>query len=194
MQDLAALAAQREREVQERQGLQEELEGLRGRLEATQRREGPAAQDRLALAQQLEASSEQLAQQQRQVAALEADQRRLQQEGNGLRQLNGLLAQRVSSAVQRAASANESSALLAARLATAERERDAARALVDIERRRAGQMVHVAEAARVQAASKDIQLQRMRLGHRDPDSLASTGPEALSNLTSPSTQEVVGDS
>lgn len=78
----------------------------------------------------------------------------------GLRQSNALLNERINMIIKRASAATEANKVLTERMASVERERDAVRALVNIERQRATDMSSIAEAARVQAATKEIHIQR----------------------------------
>jgi hypothetical protein len=82
------------------------------------------------------------------------------QDSTGLRQSNAMLNERINMIIKRAGAATEANKLLTGRLGTVERERDAVRALVGIERQRANELGHVAEAARVEAATKELQIQR----------------------------------
>lgn len=79
---------------------------------------------------------------------------------HSLKQSNILLNDRISAIVKRSTATNEANRVLTTRLSSAERERDALKALVDVERQRATDMLKVAEAARIEAATRDIQLQR----------------------------------
>lgn len=71
-----------------------------------------------------------------------------------------MLNERLSIIMKRAAASGEANKVLTSRLSTIERERDAARSVIDLERQRNADMTKVVEAARVEAATKDIQLQR----------------------------------
>lgn len=71
-----------------------------------------------------------------------------------------MLNERLSIIMKRAAASGEANKVLTSRLSTIERERDAARSVIDLERQRNSDMTKVVEAARVEAATKDIQLQR----------------------------------
>lgn len=62
--------------------------------------------------------------------------------------------------MKRATAAADANKVLSSRLASVERERDANRALVSTERQRAEEMISVAEVARAQVASREVQLQR----------------------------------
>jgi hypothetical protein len=82
------------------------------------------------------------------------------QELHSLKQSNAVLNDRISSIVKRSTAANEANRVLTSRLSAAERERDSLRSLVEVERQRAADMLKVAEAARIEAVTRDIQLQR----------------------------------
>lgn len=82
------------------------------------------------------------------------------QDTQGLRQTNAMLNERISLIISRATAATDANKALQTRLTAVERERDAVRSLMGIERQRAAEMGQVAEAARSQAVAKEIQLQR----------------------------------
>ncbi len=84
----------------------------------------------------------------------------MSQDSLGLRQTNAMLNERINLIITRATSATEANKALQARLSVVERERDAVRSLIGIERQRAIEMGQVAQAARTQAATMDMQLQR----------------------------------
>lgn len=87
-----------------------------------------------------------------------------------------MLNERINMIIRRAGAATEANKLLTGRLGAVERERDAVRALVGVERQRTADLAHVAEAARVEAAAKDMHLQRMRaVASARGDSLATEG-------------------
>jgi hypothetical protein len=71
-----------------------------------------------------------------------------------------MLNERVQMVMKRATAAADANKVLSSRLASVERERDANRALVSTERQRAEEMISVAEVARAQVASREVQLQR----------------------------------
>lgn len=77
-----------------------------------------------------------------------------------MRQSNVVLNERVQMVMKRAAAAADANKVLSSRLASVERERNATRALVSTERQRAEDMISVAEVARAQVASREVQLQR----------------------------------
>lgn len=82
------------------------------------------------------------------------------QDTSGLKQNNVMLNERINMIIKRAGAATEANKLLTGRLGSVERERDAVRALVGIERQRASEMSHIAESARVDAATKELYIQR----------------------------------
>ena len=92
--------------------------------------------------------------------ALDSDNRRLQRDSQSLQQTNAMLNERINQTIQRATATSEANSILTSRLNEVEREKDAVRFLIGIERQRAAEMGQVAEAARVQAATKEMQLQR----------------------------------
>jgi len=79
---------------------------------------------------------------------------------HALKQNNAMLNDRISVMMKRASSVTEANKVLTTRVSSIERERNSLRTLIDIERQRAADMLKVAEAARIDAATKDIQLQR----------------------------------
>eukprot|EP00981_Chlorochromonas_danica_P011609 scaffold4147_cov154-Ochromonas_danica.AAC.2 len=95
--------------------------------------------------------------------------------------------------MKRAASAQESSKLLTTRLTSVERERDSVKAVLEIERQRCADLVKLVETARVEAATKDIHLQRMQsematlsatqTATGSPLSAVSASPPAASGAT-----------
>jgi hypothetical protein len=93
---------------------------------------------------QLEGLGEQLLRAQHTIEGLEADNRKMMHDTHGLQQNNVLLGERVSLIIKRAGAATEANKLLTSRLGSVERERDAVRALVGIERQRASEMGHLA--------------------------------------------------
>jgi hypothetical protein len=71
-----------------------------------------------------------------------------------------MLNERLTIVMKRAAASAEMNKVLTTRLGTVEKERDAMRAIVEVERQRAADMMKVAEVARIDASTKDIQMQR----------------------------------
>lgn len=96
----------------------------------------------------------------RKVDSIEADNRKMIQDAHALKQSNAMLNERLTIVMKRAAASAEANKVLTARLGSVEKERDAMRAIVEVERQRAADMMKVAEVARIDAATKDIQHQR----------------------------------
>jgi hypothetical protein len=71
-----------------------------------------------------------------------------------------MLNERLTIVMKRASAAQENSKLLTSRLSGVERERDTLRAVVEVERQRAADMGKIAETVRIEAATKDLHLQR----------------------------------
>lgn len=75
------------------------------------------------------------------------------QDTHSLRQSNALLNERVQLVVRRAAAASDSTKVLSSRLSSVERERDAVRALMSLERQKSSDLAQV-----VQLCHSDILL------------------------------------
>ena len=161
--DLLALGEVKQRAGQNVEQLHDQVAELRGRVNATSTAEMRWAAERAALNRQVEALNEELVRTQQKVEAVEADNRRLMQDTHGMRQTNSMLNERVQMVLKRATAAADANKILSSRLLSVERERDAMRALVGVERQKSTEMGQLAEAARVQAATKDLQLQRMKI-------------------------------
>eukprot|EP01033_Poteriospumella_lacustris_P009398 gene9398-6729_t len=161
-EDLKILSARQSEEVSVVQQLRQERDELVSQIHVFHALEDRWTQERQAQVQQLDVINEKLVQYQRRVDSLEGDNRRLMQEQHGWQQNNALLNERNAVIMKRASAANEANKVLTSRLSTVEKERDALRALIEVERQRALDMTKVAEAARIEAATKDIQLQRLR--------------------------------
>lgn len=159
-EDLKILSARQSEEVSVLQQLRQERDDLVSQIQVFHALEDRWTQERQAQVQQLDVINEKLVQYQRRVDSLEGDNRRLMQEQHGWQQNNALLNERNAVIMKRASAANEANKVLTSRLSTVEKERDALRALIEVERQRALDMTKVAEAARIEAATKDIQLQR----------------------------------
>lgn len=159
-EDLKILSARQSEEVSVVQQLRQERDDLVSQIHVFHALEDRWTQERQAQVQQLDVINEKLVQYQRRVDSLEGDNRRLMQEQHGWQQNNALLNERNAVIMKRASAANEANKVLTSRLSTVEKERDALRALIEVERQRALDMTKVAEAARIEAATKDIQLQR----------------------------------
>ena len=82
------------------------------------------------------------------------------QESHSLRQSNGMLTERMQLVIKRAASATDANKVLSTRLSAVERERDAVRAMIGLERQKASDMSQIVEVARSQLIDKDLMLNR----------------------------------
>eukprot|EP01038_Epipyxis_sp_PR26KG_P014135 gene14135-18964_t len=118
--------------------------------------------EKSSLSLQLERMNDELVREQQVMDDVRTDNRKLLQDCYSLRQTNEMLNERVNLMIKRAAAASDANKVLSSRLSAVERERDSIRALVAVERQRATEMVAIAEAARSQTATKDMQLQRLR--------------------------------
>ena len=150
----------KEREGQSTQQLQDKLANLQGTMAAQSAAETRWRGERAALLSQLDALNDHLVRTQHKLEAAEAENRKMMQDTSGLKQNNVMLNERINMIIKRAGAATEANKLLTGRLGTVERERDAVRALVGIERQRAADMGHLAESARAESASKELHLQR----------------------------------
>ena len=140
--------------------LQDKVAELQGILAAQSAAETRWRSERNALVSQLDTLNDQLIRTQHKVEALEADNRKMVHDTSGLKQNNVMLNERVNMILKRAGAATEANKLLTSRLSSVERERDAVRTLVGIERQRATDLSHIAESARVEAATKELHIQR----------------------------------
>jgi len=86
------------------------------------------------------------------------------QDTHALRQTNTMLNERVQMVIKRATTAADANKVLSTRLSSVERERDAVRALVNAERQRAEDYGTIAETARAQVATREIEIDRLRSG------------------------------
>lgn len=77
-----------------------------------------------------------------------------------MRQSNALLTERNQLVIKRAAATNEANKVLTTRLSTVERERDAVRSLVNVERQKTSDLTQMMEVTRSQLLHKDLQLGR----------------------------------
>lgn len=159
-EDLKTVSLRQTEEVGVVQRLQQERQDLLGKLQIYASLEERWAQERSANSQQLDVLNDKLVQYQRRIETMESDSRRAVQEYHGLQQNHAMLNERNAVIMKRASAAGEANKVLTSRLTTVERERDALRALIEVERQRALDMSKVAETARIEAATKDIQLQR----------------------------------
>jgi chromosome segregation ATPase len=160
--DLRAVSTRQCEEVSVLQQLRQERDDLLSQVQVFQAMEERWVQERQAHIQQLEVVNDKLIQLQRRIDSLEIDNRRLMQEQHGWQQNNALLNDRNAVIMKRASAANEANKVLTSRLSGVEKERDALRALIEVERQRSMDMTKIAETARIEAATKDIQLQRLR--------------------------------
>jgi predicted nuclease with TOPRIM domain len=144
--------------------LHSQVAELKGIVNAQTYSESKWANERAALQQQQEQLNVALVSGQQRLDAVEADNRRLMQECHSLRQTNAMLNERVTMVMKRASASADANKILSSRLVSVERERDAMRTLVGVERQRATEMSQVAATARMAAASKDIAVQRMAMG------------------------------
>ncbi len=71
-----------------------------------------------------------------------------------------MLNERLTIVMKRATAVTEANKVLTTRVSSVERERDTLRSVIDMERQKAHDMMKIAETARIDAASKEIQLQR----------------------------------
>lgn len=116
--------------------------------------------EKSALNNHIELMTDSVQDMQRKVESVEADNRKMVQDSHALKQSNAMLNERLTIVMKRAAASAEANKVLTSRLGSVEKERDAMRAIVEIERQRAADMMKVAEVARIDAATKDIHLQR----------------------------------
>mmetsp|Transcript_2324 Transcript_2324/g.3663 ORF Transcript_2324/g.3663 Transcript_2324/m.3663 type:complete len:1405 (+) Transcript_2324:94-4308(+) len=184
--DIQSLSTAKQREGASSSHLQGQMAELQGALSAQSAAENRWRSEKSALLAQLDTLNDQLVRAQNTIESIEADNRRLMNDTHGLKQSNVMLNERVNMIIKRAGAATDANKLLTSRLGSVERERDAVRALVGLERQRASEMGHIAETARAQAATKELQIQRLRTAHADD---AATPSVTLAGL-SPS--EVTG--
>lgn len=123
---------------------------------------------------------------QRRAEMVEADNRRMMQDTHSLRQTNAMLNERVQLAIKRAAAATDANKIVAARLSSVERERDAVRALISTERQRATDMSHVLEATREQLMHRDLQV-----GNQESVRRISRSPAALPSSQQPGSTPIL---
>lgn len=140
--------------------LQDKVAELQGVVAAQAAAETRWRGERAALVSQLDTLNDQLVRAQHKMENIEADNRKMAHDTSGLKQNNVMLNERINMIIKRASAATEANKLLTGRLGAVERERDAVRALVGIERQRAADMSHIAESARVESATKELHIQR----------------------------------
>jgi len=148
--ELNALGAVKQRASVSVQQLQGQVAELRGVANSHASVESRWAAEKGALSRQLESMNDELVRSQRRIEALEADNRRMMQDTHSLRQTNEALNERVKMVVRRATAAADANKVLSSRLASVERERDAVRALVSVERQRAEDLSSMTEIQRTQ--------------------------------------------
>lgn len=162
--ELNALGAMKQRtgvNVQQMQGAIAELKGMVQAHGITEKR---WAVERASQLKQLETFNDELVRARNSIESVEADNRRLMQDTHGLRQTNTMLNERVQMVIKRATTAADANKVLSTRLSSVERERDAVRALVNAERQRAEDYGTIAETARAQVATRELELDRLRSG------------------------------
>lgn len=71
-----------------------------------------------------------------------------------------MLNERLSILMKRATAAADANKVLTTRLSSVERERDAYRSIIEMERQKTQEMTKIAEIAKIETASKELQLQR----------------------------------
>jgi hypothetical protein len=71
-----------------------------------------------------------------------------------------MLNERLSVIMKRASAATDANKILTTRLGSLERERDALRSLINMERTKTADMLKIAEMAKLEATNKDIRIQR----------------------------------
>ena len=135
-EDMASLRAQKERVGLTALQMQDQLADLQGSQAAKGGETARLQAERLALLRQVEKANDELTRGQRRTEAMEADNRRLMQDVHGLRATNAMLNDRVQAIIKRAGEAGEANKLLSSKLQQVERERDAVRAAVAVERQR----------------------------------------------------------
>ena len=159
---------------------------LQAKLQAYQHLEERWKVEKSALTNHIEMLNDSIQDMQRKVDAMESDNRKMISETHGMKQTNALLNERLAIIMKRAAASNEANKVLTSRLSSVERERDAIRAIVEVERQRAQDMMKIAEVARIDAATKDLHIQRLRteLHEESTDSAPSNTTSPLKDGTS----------
>jgi len=181
--ELNALGAIKQRtgvNVQQMQGAIAELKGMVQAHGITEKR---WAVERASQLKQLETFNDELVRARNGIEAVEADNRRLMQDTHALRQTNTMLNERVQMVIKRATTAADANKVLSTRLSSVERERDAVRALVNAERQRAEDYGTIAETARAQVATREIEIDRLRSGAQASGSGVKKSPIAAAKST-----------
>ena len=143
------------------QQLQEQVSDLKGVTDAHSLTERRWAAERSTFVKQIETANDELVRSRNRTDAVEADNRRLMQDTHALRQTNVMLKERVEMVIKRATNAADANKILSSRLAAAERERDAVRALVMAERQKSEEYGTLIETARAQVAQKELHIARL---------------------------------
>lgn len=167
--ELHALKSVRDKASVSVQQLHEQVAELKGLTSANSAAEARFVGERASMSKQISLLNEELVNEHKKTDSIEADNRRMIQDMHGLKQTNTMLNERIQLIIKRASDASDANKVLSSRLLSVERERNAMRALVSVERQRATEMGQVAETARSQAANRDVQMQRMRLGASNND-------------------------
>lgn len=163
------------------QQLQEQVTNLKGATDAhglTERRWGS---ERSTMVKQIETANDELVRSRNRTDAVEADNRRLMQDTHALRQTNVMLKERVEMVIKRATNAADANKILSSRLAAAERERDAVRALVMAERQKSEEYGTLIESARAQVAQKELHIARMTGSGAAESSISEAGESSASS-------------
>ena len=162
------------------QQLQEQVTDLKGVADSHALTEKRWAAERSTMVKQIETANDELKRGRNRVDAVEADNRRLMQDTHALRQTNMMLKERVEM-VKRATSAADANKILSSRLAAAERERDAVRALVMAERQKSEEYGTLIESARAQVAQKELHIARPSGSGAVESSISETGESSASS-------------
>jgi len=158
--DIDAISTIQTEGVMSVQSLQKEYLELQIAYQVEQSNHEKSLIEKSSLLSQLELINESISQLQQTYDATEADNRRMIQEVHSMKQNNAMLNDRISMTMKRATAISEANKVLTSRLSSIEKERDSLRALIEIERQRASDMLKIAETARIEAATRDLQLQR----------------------------------
>lgn len=142
------------------QTLQQQILDLQQALEMAKQLEEKTLAERSSLLHQLELFTDQIQQLQKKTEALDAENRRLLQEIYSGKQSNAMLNERLAILLKRATAATDSNKVLTSRLGSLERERDTLRGLLDLERHKVQEVMKVAEATKMEAVQKEMELKR----------------------------------
>lgn len=165
------------------QQLQEQVTDLKGVTDSHALTEKRWVAERSTMVKQIETANDELVRSRNRVDAVEADNRRLMQDTHALRQTNVMLKERVEMVIKRATNAADANKILSSRLAAAERERDAVRALVMAERQKSEEYGTLIESARAQVAQKELYIARLSGsgGAAVESSISETGESSASS-------------